>query len=223
MLSPEEKRSLQSYEGLAPVVYVQSSCDCPSRRDELVKALARHIRVDSYGACLNNKTMPSRIKKNRVMSERENLLTLLGKYKFVLALENAECEDYITEKLWNALEVRKLLPQLLFAVVAISFFSCCFATATAFFYYCCCCSYNCSCCCHCSSSRSLLLLLLHYLLLLVLLLLQHSSFCCCFCIFCCCCCCWGSSFCYCYSLSFRLCSISASFGCCVCYCYSNVF
>ncbi len=108
MLSPEEKRSLQSSEGLAPVVYVQSSCDCPSRRDDLVKALARHIRVDSYGACLNNRTMPSRIKKNRAMSERENLLTLLGKYKFVLALENAECEDYITEKLWNALEVRKL-------------------------------------------------------------------------------------------------------------------
>ncbi len=168
MLSPEEKRSLQSSEGLAPVVYVQSSCDCPSRRDDLVKALARHIRVDSYGACLNNKTMPSRIKKNRVMSERENLLTLLGKYKFVLALENAECEDYITEKLWNALEVRKLLPQLLlllllylFSPVVLQLLQLSFTIAVAAATtvpvvviapvpdLCCCCCYIIYCCWYC--------------------------------------------------------------------------
>ena len=61
--------------------------------------------------------------------------------------------------------------------------------------------------------------LLHYSLLLVLLLLQKSSLFCCYCIFCC----WGSSNCYCYSLSFRLCSISASFDYCVCYTATVMF
>ncbi len=42
---------------------------------------------------------------NRALSEEERLLTLLGRYKFVLAVENAECPDYVTEKLWRALRV----------------------------------------------------------------------------------------------------------------------
>ena len=167
MLSPEEKRSLQSSEGLAPVVYVQSSCDCPSRRDDLVKALARHIRVDSYGACLNNRTMPSRIKKNRVMSERENLLTLLGKYKFVLALENAECEDYITEKLWNALEVRKLTSFSFFCDCCSNSLACCSCSCHS---SCCCCYIFFSCCCFAAATA---LLLLQVVLQLFLLLLQQ--------------------------------------------------
>ena len=50
--------------------------------------------------------VPFQVQKNRVVPERERLLSVLGKYKFVLALENAECPDYVTEKLWDALEVR---------------------------------------------------------------------------------------------------------------------
>jgi hypothetical protein len=32
-------------------------------------------------------------------------LELLAKYKFVIAIENAICDDYITEKLWRALQL----------------------------------------------------------------------------------------------------------------------
>ncbi len=32
-------------------------------------------------------------------------LALLAKYKFVIAIENAVCEDYVTEKLWRALHL----------------------------------------------------------------------------------------------------------------------
>ena len=32
-------------------------------------------------------------------------LHILAKYKFVLAIENAVCPDYITEKLWKVLQV----------------------------------------------------------------------------------------------------------------------
>ncbi len=105
LIPPEEKRVLQSEQGLAPVIYIQSACDCPSRRDDLVRRLSEHISIDSYGACLNNKTMPEPNLKNQAVSSRESLLALLAKYKFVLALENAECPDYVTEKLWNALTV----------------------------------------------------------------------------------------------------------------------
>ena len=34
---------------------------------------------------------------------REGLLELLSRYKFVLTIENAACDDYVTEKLWDAL------------------------------------------------------------------------------------------------------------------------
>jgi alpha-1,3-fucosyltransferase 10 len=32
-------------------------------------------------------------------------LNLLAKYKFVIAIENAVCDDYVTEKLWRSLQV----------------------------------------------------------------------------------------------------------------------
>lgn len=43
---------------LAPVVYVQSDCNTPSERDSYVEELAKHIPVDSYGKCLQNKDLP---------------------------------------------------------------------------------------------------------------------------------------------------------------------
>lgn len=33
----------------------------------------------------------------------EELLKFISRYKFVIAFENAECKDYITEKLWRPL------------------------------------------------------------------------------------------------------------------------
>ena len=65
LLTPEEKGELQRSEGLSPVIYVQSGCDCPSGRDALVRRLARHVGVDSYGLCLNNRTMPRPVRKGR--------------------------------------------------------------------------------------------------------------------------------------------------------------
>ena len=48
-------------EGLAPLVYVQSSCDAPSHRDLFVEELGKYIKIDSYGKCLNNKTLPKQL------------------------------------------------------------------------------------------------------------------------------------------------------------------
>ena len=57
-------------EGLAPVAYVQSGCDTPSGRDQWVKQFMKFVRVDSYGACLNNKEMPQDIKGSHKMNDR---------------------------------------------------------------------------------------------------------------------------------------------------------
>ncbi len=58
LLPLKEKKRLAMDEGLAPVAYVQSNCDNPMERDEFVKELMKHIRVDSYGECLRNKQWP---------------------------------------------------------------------------------------------------------------------------------------------------------------------
>ncbi|XP_055731424.1 alpha-(1,3)-fucosyltransferase 10 [Salvelinus fontinalis] len=89
---------------LAPVVYVQSDCDPPSDRDAYVRELMKHIRVDSYGQCLHNKDLPSHLRDSIAMEEQA-FYQILAQYKFILAFENAICDDYITEKLWRPLKL----------------------------------------------------------------------------------------------------------------------
>ncbi|XP_064164082.1 alpha-(1,3)-fucosyltransferase 10 isoform X2 [Anguilla rostrata] len=89
---------------LAPVVYVQSDCDPPSDRDAYIRELMRHIRVDSYGACLHNRDLPAPLRDSAAMDE-PGFLGILAQYKFILAFENAVCDDYITEKLWRPLKL----------------------------------------------------------------------------------------------------------------------
>ena len=55
-----------------------------------------HIKVDSYGACLNNRQgYGGRMTDN---------VDAYKKYKFVIAIENSNCVDYVTEKLVKAVE-----------------------------------------------------------------------------------------------------------------------
>lgn len=46
---------------LAPLLYIQSDCDTASNRDVYVTELMKYIRVDSYGACLNNAEFDKRL------------------------------------------------------------------------------------------------------------------------------------------------------------------
>ena len=103
LLSLETKNGLVEA-GLAPVAYVQSSCDTPSMRDDWVEELMKHIAVDSYGSCLNNKPLPESLAGSEQFENTE-YYGLLAKYKFVIAVENAVCDDYVTEKLWRTLMV----------------------------------------------------------------------------------------------------------------------
>jgi hypothetical protein len=51
-----------------------------------------YIPIDSYGRCLRNK---------QAVDVRSNAL-IYSSYKFVIAIENSNCEDYVTEKLIQA-------------------------------------------------------------------------------------------------------------------------
>ncbi|XP_049884477.1 alpha-(1,3)-fucosyltransferase B-like [Pectinophora gossypiella] len=105
--TPDKNAALSD---IAPVIYMQSDCYSMSERDAYVAQLMGYISIDSYGECLRNKVLPlGDIYKgapNYLQHLYEDdLLNFISRYKFMIALENAVCNDYVTEKLWRALEV----------------------------------------------------------------------------------------------------------------------
>lgn len=91
---------------ISPIIYLQSDCNSTTERDEYVKKLMEFISVDSYGLCLKNKELPLKFKVNFLnrLADGE-ILKFVARYKFVIAIENGVCDDYITEKLWRAILV----------------------------------------------------------------------------------------------------------------------
>ncbi|XP_026843340.1 alpha-(1,3)-fucosyltransferase B [Drosophila persimilis] len=88
------------------VVFLSSDCDTMSGREHYMKELMRHINVDSFGSCLHNKDLPASLQKDYMDNlYSPKLLRFLSRYKFMIAIENAVCEDYITEKFWRPLVV----------------------------------------------------------------------------------------------------------------------
>lgn len=80
--------------GQATVLWLGSNCNAVNQREVYLKELLKHLPVDSLGKCLATGT------SNRSMSTLE----IIQQYKFFLALENSNCEGYVTEKLFNALK-----------------------------------------------------------------------------------------------------------------------
>ncbi|XP_038060732.1 3-galactosyl-N-acetylglucosaminide 4-alpha-L-fucosyltransferase FUT3-like, partial [Patiria miniata] len=70
-------------------------------RYEYVASLQKHIAVDIYGAC-GPLFCP--------FEPRSECIKILKQYKFYLALESAECDDYATEKLWETAYTYGLVP-----------------------------------------------------------------------------------------------------------------
>ncbi|OCT98810.1 hypothetical protein XELAEV_18011045mg [Xenopus laevis] len=93
--------------GYAPVLYMQSHCDVPSDRDRYVKELMKHLEIDSYGQCLKNREHPSKRLEDTSTATTEDpeFMAFTARYKFHLAMENALCSDYMTEKLWRPMHL----------------------------------------------------------------------------------------------------------------------
>ena len=97
-------------ESRGSVLYIHSDCQVPTYRDLYTQELMKHITVDSYGSCLNNKQFPEYLWKgdNLLKYQHEELYEFISGYKFTLAFENSRCDDYITEKLWRPLHMRSI-------------------------------------------------------------------------------------------------------------------
>ncbi|CAJ0768395.1 845_t:CDS:2, partial [Entrophospora sp. SA101] len=75
-----------------PVAWIASNCHAINLRHLYVKELMNYIEVANYGSCLNNKSpFPS-----------YQTIEYIARHPFYLAIENSNCDDYVTEKLQNA-------------------------------------------------------------------------------------------------------------------------
>ncbi|XP_021184206.3 alpha-(1,3)-fucosyltransferase 10 isoform X1 [Helicoverpa armigera] len=91
---------------IAPIMYLQSDCETSSERDTYVKELMKYIKIDSYGTCLKNKEMPAKFQNDYLNNlDEDEFLRFVARYKFIIAIENGVCNDYITEKFWRAIKV----------------------------------------------------------------------------------------------------------------------
>jgi len=75
------------------VAWFVSRCSTPGGREFYVDALKKHVQVDVFGACGSHCDKPCEEK-------------IIGDYKFIIAMENSVCRDYVTEKFWR---VEKLI------------------------------------------------------------------------------------------------------------------
>ena len=79
------------------LLWLASNCITSSRREKYVEELSKHMPVVIRGRC----GKPVRVEKNTYIEEF--LLHIGPNFKFYLAFENSDCDEYITEKLWRSL------------------------------------------------------------------------------------------------------------------------
>jgi len=95
------------------MMFITSNCNDKIGRVEIARKImrimkARHsiipmeppLLLHSFGKCLQTRIVRE---KGTVKTKSKQKVFLMRKYKFVLAIENSECPDYVTEKLWQPL------------------------------------------------------------------------------------------------------------------------
>lgn len=91
---------------ISPILYLQSHCLTSTERDLYVQELMKYQPIDSFGSCLNNRQIPPVLKRDSFYMQKlysEDVLKFIARYKFVIAIENGVCDDYVTEKFWRAI------------------------------------------------------------------------------------------------------------------------
>lgn len=91
-----EKKPPVFEERKGAVIYINSNCRAKNGRDQLVEELAtKHaVPLDAMGKCLHNMDEPYGPGKTTIMKG----------YRVCIAMENSNTRDYVTEKIWQALE-----------------------------------------------------------------------------------------------------------------------
>ena len=93
------------------IFWFVSHCHTPSRRESYVRELLQHVDVDVYGAC--SSLYPGHAKsdpcsKPAISDTNKCNIDLYNSYKFYLAFENSQCNDYISEKYWKIYSPERL-------------------------------------------------------------------------------------------------------------------
>ncbi|KAJ8028907.1 Alpha-(1,3)-fucosyltransferase 4 [Holothuria leucospilota] len=101
----------QNYLELHPKLVAWYSGDCHNvswNRQRFVSDLSRSIPIDLYGTCGNlscgGPTLLSKYRRGSAYCRS------LSEYKFVLALEESCCSEYITDNFWNVLALYNGIP-----------------------------------------------------------------------------------------------------------------
>ncbi|KAI8874616.1 glycosyltransferase family 10 protein [Backusella circina FSU 941] len=75
----------------APVLWIARNCHATNTRQAYIEELMKYVEVHNYGSCLNTHAFPKDTSRTDLMRE----------YKFYLAIENSNCDNYATEKLYD--------------------------------------------------------------------------------------------------------------------------
>ncbi len=73
--------------------------NCEPVRTRYLTELMKYVKVDSYGACLRNRDKLT----SRGRTRRHDVTEVQRKYKFSVVFPNADCDFYMTEKIYSAL------------------------------------------------------------------------------------------------------------------------
>jgi hypothetical protein len=83
------------------VLWLRSHCNTNSKREQYVSELLEHINVDIYGSCKLDSFGRDPCANEKRSSGGACLLSFINGYKFYLAFENSQCDEYISEKFWK--------------------------------------------------------------------------------------------------------------------------
>eukprot|EP00633_Aureoumbra_lagunensis_P005025 CAMPEP_0197307068 /NCGR_PEP_ID=MMETSP0891-20130614/4492_1 /TAXON_ID=44058 ORGANISM="Aureoumbra lagunensis, Strain CCMP1510" /NCGR_SAMPLE_ID=MMETSP0891 /ASSEMBLY_ACC=CAM_ASM_000534 /LENGTH=384 /DNA_ID=CAMNT_0042790047 /DNA_START=313 /DNA_END=1464 /DNA_ORIENTATION=- len=94
----------------APICWITSSGNGQSQRHTYVRELLKHIDIDSWGKAVKTRNDPpewwnygNAQKFGAIQYDIKRLL--MSHYPFYLVFENAICPGYVTEKIWQSLQV----------------------------------------------------------------------------------------------------------------------
>ena len=82
------------------VMWMARNCHFTSwPRQQFVETLSKYVDIDTYGECGNNSCVRG-----------DDCNDILRSHKFYLALENSQCRQYITEKVWRNSFINDVVP-----------------------------------------------------------------------------------------------------------------
>ncbi|XP_037784674.1 alpha-(1,3)-fucosyltransferase C-like [Penaeus monodon] len=103
--TPTSKDYWSSKDPSRLAAWMVSHCGTPGRREWFVKELVRHMKVDVFGRCGHKKCGKNISIKTLGSFDQDKCNAEIGQYMFYFALENAICQDYVSEKFFLALQL----------------------------------------------------------------------------------------------------------------------